>query len=246
MDAPLWLCLAFFAIAAIYSLFGFGGGSSYLAALVLAGFSYLEIPPVALTCNLIVAGTSFYHYARAGHFNFKKVAPFIFLSVPMAYLGGSLLISKKLFSLLLGLSLLIVAFRMFLADEIRPALPSPKKHWLLGLSAGGAIGFFSGLLGIGGGIFLSPLLLLIRWANSKEAAAAASFLIIVNSAAGLLARVQKIPLNDGALLYLSLAVFIGGQFGSRFGAYHLPRLALQRLLAVFVFCASVKLLWMIL
>jgi uncharacterized membrane protein YfcA len=242
MDLPIWLYAAFFGIAAIYSLFGFGGGSSYLAALVLAGFSYLVIPPVALTCNLIVATTSFYHYARAGHFRFQKVLPFIILSIPMAYLGGSLPISKQLFSLLLGLSLLFVAFRMFLADEIQTSVPSPKRHWLFGVSAGGAIGFLSGLLGIGGGIFLSPLLLLIRWANAKEAAAAASFFIIVNSVAELLARVHKMPFDVTTLLYLSLAVFAGGQFGARLGAYHVPRLTLQRLLAVFVLYASIKLL----
>lgn len=242
-DLPLWVPFIFFGIAVIYSLFGFGGGSSYLAVLVLFGFSYQKIPSMALACNLIVAGTAFYQFMTAGHFDFKKILPFIILSIPMAYVGSSISISKEIFSCLLGVSLFFVALRMVLSDADRqPVEPSNQDRWTLGLFSGGAIGFLSGLIGIGGGIFLSPLLMLIRWADAKQAAAAASFFIFVNSLSGLMAHMQKSSFSLHLLLPLMAAVFTGGLLGSRLGAYHLPKIVLQRLMAAFVFYASMKLL----
>ncbi len=238
------LCGLFFLIATLYSMAGFGGGSSYLAVLVLAGFPYQSIAPVALACNLIVSGTGFVNFYRAGYLKWKNVLPFAVLSVPMAYWGGSLPISKGLFSLLLGLSLIVVAFRMLFVPrpfEGRQSTPE-SQVWKIGLPVGGVIGFLSGLVGIGGGIFLSPVLLLLGWANAKEAAAAASIFIFLNSAAGLLGHAGKAAVDLNRLWPLALAVFWGGHIGSRMGSAHLPKKVLERILAVLVLCASYKLL----
>lgn len=239
-----WLCLAFFGVAFLYSMVGFGGGSSYLAILVLAGLPYQSIPATALVCNLIVTSGGCWHFYRAGHFKLKNVLPFIVLSIPMAYVGGSVPIGKNLFCFLLGISLLAVAVRMFLpAERFESAKDiSWKQAWLIGLPLGAVLGLLAGLVGIGGGIFLSPLLLLVRWVNVKEAAASASFFIFVNSLSGLAGQMQKGTAHLVWILPLGLAVFLGGQIGSRMGAYQIPKVRLQQLLAGLVLYVAVKLL----
>ena len=240
-----WICLLFFFIALFYSMVGFGGGSSYLAVLVLAGLPYQQIPPLALICNLIVTTGGFWHFYRAGHFRLGKILPFVVLSIPMAYWGGTFLIEKRLFSLLLGVSLMAVAVRMVLAGkEFQMTREvSSKQAWIFGLPVGSFLGFLSGIIGIGGGIFLSPLLLLMRWVNAKESAAAASFFIMVNSFAGLMGHWQKGAFKLEGLLPLGIAVFLGGQLGSRLGAYRLPQVSFQRLLAGLIFYVSMRLIW---
>ena len=109
IDFPIWLPLAFFLVALVYSMVGFAGGSSYLAILMLAGLPYKEVPPIALMCNLIVSASAFWHFHRAGYFDFKKILPFIVFSIPMAFLGGRMALSKQLFCLLLGFSLFVAA-----------------------------------------------------------------------------------------------------------------------------------------
>ena len=243
-EFPLWLPLLFFLVAFLYSIVGFGGGSSYLAILVLAGLTYQTIPPIALLCNLIVVTGGFIHFYRAGHFNLNRVLPFVITSIPMAYWGGRMLINEKVFSLLLGFSLLAVAVRLFLPDiyndEARQM--SNKQEWLVGLPVGALLGFLAGVLGIGGGIFLSPLLLLMRWVNVKQAAAAASFFILVNSIAGLAGQATKGVFHLEMIIPLGLAVLIGGQIGSRLGSFHLSKKGLARILAVLVLYVSVRLI----
>ena len=245
MDMSLtWLLVAFFVIAFFYSMVGFGGGSSYLAVLAMTGLAYQTMAPIALICNLIVAGCGFIYFAREGHFGLKKVLPFIILSIPMAFWGGSVHVSKKVFFLLLGLSLFIAAIRMLVPDDFfdRPREVSSKNTWIIGLPCGAILGFLSGLVGIGGGIFLSPLLLFLRWVNIKQAAACASFFIIVNSLSGLLGQLHKTPLQTHYLLPLGVAVFVGGQMGSRIGSFHLPKLQLQRVLAMLIALVAIKLI----
>ncbi len=240
--APLTIVL-FFLVAVVYSIMGFGGGSSYLAVLILTGYSYLDIPPIALICNLVVSGTAFWQFFKAGHFEFKKILPFVIFSIPMAYLGGRIPISKQAFSILLGLALMAVAIRMMISGKSEVKVQPSSKFWILGLPLGGIIGFFSGMLGIGGGIFLSPLLLLIQWVDAKEAAASASFFIFVNSLAALAGHLHKSSLHFQGLLPLMLAVFIGGQIGSRLGAYHIPERNLRRVIGAFIMYAAARLLW---
>lgn len=245
MDSSLiFLVISFFTIAVIYSMVGFGGGSSYLAALAMTGLTYQVIPPIALVCNVIVAAGGFIHFFRGGHFKLTKVLPFTILSIPMAYYGGKLPIAKEVFFLLLGLSLLIAAMRMLMPDDFfdKPLEISSKKAWGVGLPAGALLGFLSGLVGIGGGIFLSPILLFLRWVDVKQAGACASFFIIVNSLSGLLGQLHKGSLNYHVLLPLGIAVFIGGQIGSRIGSFHLPKLQFQRVLAVLIASVAIKMI----
>lgn len=239
-----WLCLAFFLVAFFYSMVGFGGGSSYLAILVLAGFHYQNIPPTALVCNLIVTSGGCWHFYRAGHFKLKNVLPFVMLSIPMSYIGGRLPIGRDPFCFLLGISLLAVALRMFLPAEHFEHTKdiSWKQAWVIGLPLGALLGFLAGLVGIGGGIFLSPLLLLMRWANVKEAAASASFFIVMNSLSGLAGQLQKTNAHLEWFLPLGFAVFLGGQIGSRMGVYQVSKLRLQKLLAGLLLYTALKLL----
>lgn len=235
---------AFFIVAAIYSMAGFGGGSSYLAILAMTGLTHQSIPPIALVCNLIVAGGGVIHFAKEGHLSLKKVFPFVILSVPMAYWGGTLSISKDVFSCLLGFCLLAAAGRVLMKDDRfnKPREVSSAETWSIGLPGGAILGYLSGVVGIGGGIFLSPLLLILRWVDVRQAAACASFFIVVNSLAGLGGHWHKAAIDPQLLLLLGTAVFLGGQIGSRLGAIHLPKPMLRRVLAVLVASVAIKML----
>ncbi len=243
-ETLILLMAAFFIVAVVYSMVGFGGGSSYLAILAMTGLAHQTIPAIALVCNLIVAGSGLILFVKGGHFSFKKMLPFTVLSIPMAYLGGKLLIPKELFFLLLGFSLFIAALRMLVPDAFfsRPREISSRKAWSVGLPVGALLGFLSGLVGIGGGIFLSPLLLFLRWVDVKQAGACASFFILVNSFSGLLGQLHKQPLNYEILFPLGAVVFIGGQIGSRIGSFHLPKLHFQRVLALLIASVAIKMI----
>jgi uncharacterized membrane protein YfcA len=246
MDAvPLWMPFVFFLIAALYATVGFGGGSSYLAVLALIGLPYLAIPQIALICNLVVCAGGVWHFYRGGHFDLKKMLPFLVLSVPMAYLGGRILIDKQLFMILLGASLLVAGARMFISDRSLGDLRSISnvRAWWIGLPVGGVLGFLAGVVGIGGGIFLAPVLLLSGWANAKQVAATASLFIVVNSASGLIGQFAKGVYVNEMVIPLALAVWLGGQVGSRLGAYHVPMTGVRRLLAGLMVAISLRLVW---
>ncbi|MBI4430602.1 MAG: sulfite exporter TauE/SafE family protein [Candidatus Omnitrophica bacterium] len=234
----------FFLVAFFYAIVGLGGGSSYLALLALAGLPFEQIPVIALICNLVVTTGGFWHFYRAGFVRWRIIVPFVALSIPLAYWGGRLTITRDFFSILLGGSLLFAAIRLFISDS---AFKSPKevpysKAWRIGLPVGGLLGFLSGLVGIGGGIFLGPILILSKWVNAKEAAAASSFFIMVNSLSGLLGHLGKASVDFAVVLPLALPVFLGGQMGSRFGAYRIPNTGLKRILAAFILYVSVRLI----
>ncbi len=242
------LAALFFVAALVYSMAGLGGGSTYLALLALFSFPYSFIPKVALFCNLAVVLSGFWFFTRAGYFSLKRALPFVVSSIPMAYWGGSISIDKTLFTLLLGLSLAIASLRMFFADKSFQSRPPLfwKNAWIVGLPMGAALGFLSGVVGIGGGIYLTPLLLLMGWADAKQAAASASFFILVNSMAGLIGQFSKSGLPSGneisALWILLGAAFLGGQIGSRLGSQKISPLILQRISASLILYASGRLL----
>lgn len=248
MTLPTLILASLFGVTAlIYASAGFAGGSTYLALLALAGFSYQLMPATALVCNVVVASGGAFHYARAGHFRLKNVLPFLITSVPLAYVGGRLPISKHAFMLLLGAMLFVAAFRLLLNDKKfqRHAEPTWKQAWLIGLPIGSLLGLVSGLTGIGGGILLTPVLYLLGWADAKQVAAASSLFILANSVSGLMGQWQKGgSLPDMIILVpLVMAVVIGGQIGASLGANRFPKMVVQRVSAVLVMLVSAKLLW---
>jgi len=251
--SPL-LTLAFFITALAYSMVGFGGGSTYNALLVLADVDYRVIPSIALICNILVVSGGVYWFWREGHINIRKILPFITLSVPMAWLGGRIPASQQWFVGLLGFTLLLTGVQMLVGrsrmdGEYRNRVLNP---WLVGLPAGAAIGLISGIVGIGGGIFLSPLLHLTRWAGAYKIAAASSAFILLNSIAGLSGQLMKQAASEPSRQWageqlinawpLFLVVVAGGQIGSRMGSKHLPERWIKGLTATLVLYVAARLL----
>lgn len=232
-----WIMLGFFTIALLYSSVGFGGGSSYLALLALTSLEFTEFRAISLICNIVVVTGGTYIFAKNGHFNWKKILPLVIFSVPFAFLGGYLKISQSLFFILLGFSLLIASLSMFMnfKNEVNKTLFYKKNIVRDGLF-GGSTGFLSGMVGIGGGIFLAPLLHLTKWDTSKRIAATASFFILVNSISGLLGQITnpEFIINYELTFILLITVFIGGQIGSRIGAQLVSQPFLKKTTAVLI------------
>ncbi len=215
----LVLAAGFFIIATLYSSIGFGGGSSYLAILALFIPDFFEIKTVALLCNITVVAGSTLLYIRENYFRPKKFLPLVVCSIPAAFLGATVNLKQSVFFIFLGAALVVSGLLLILQYFLQPT--ATQKEFSQSLTFNGAIGagigFLSGMVGIGGGIFLSPVLNLLRWDNAKIIAALASFFILVNSASGLLGQVYSgtfradLPLLGG----LVLAVFAGGQLGAR-------------------------------
>jgi len=212
------LAILFFATAILYSSVGFGGGSTYLALLLIWDIPYFIFPVIALSCNIIVVSGNCFNYIRAGNLNLKLLIPYLIGSVPLALLGGSLAIEKKIFEILLFFvlflagTLLLLNFRSYKDTESSYR----KIPVLFSVLIGGVLGFISGLVGIGGGIFLSPILFLIKTARPKHITTAASLFILINSIAGIIGQLTK---NDVLLQiqnywFLLAAVFVGGQLGN--------------------------------
>lgn len=245
------LALLFLVTAVLYASVGFGGGSTYNALLVLADTDYRILPSVALVCNLIVVTGGVWQYRRSGDLSLSFALPFVALSIPMAWFGGSVPIQRETFVMLLGLSLLAAGLAMWFQPAESKAAPpgSSLVNWFVGLPVGGTIGLLAGMVGIGGGIFLAPCLHLLRLAQPKRIAATSSFFIMVNSIAGLVGQATKQgtvahleQLTD--YLWLAVAVFIGGQIGSRLSAKALSGRLVKRLTAVLVIYVAGRLLYM--
>jgi uncharacterized membrane protein YfcA len=245
------LALLFLVTAVLYASVGFGGGSTYNALLVLADTDYRILPSVALVCNLIVVTGGVWQYWRSGDLSLTFALPFVALSIPMAWFGGTVPIQRDTFVMLLGLSLLVAGLAMWFQPAESKAAPpgSPLVNWFVGLPVGGATGFLAGMVGIGGGIFLAPCLHLLRLAPAKRIAATSSFFIMVNSIAGLVGQTRKHgtiahleQLTD--YVWLAVAVLIGGQIGSRLSTRALSGRFVKRLTAVLVLYVAGRLLYM--
>jgi hypothetical protein len=245
------LAIAFFITAALYASVGFGGGSTYNALLVLGGEDYRLIPVVALCCNLVVVAGGTLGFARAGLLRVEAALPVVLTSVPMAWLGGATPVDKGTFVLLLGLALVASGILLLLQPSTwspAPAFASPRRLWLLGLPLGAGIGYLAGIVGIGGGIFLSPILHMARVAHPKVISATASFFILANSAAGLGGQWFKAagaltPDRLAPYMALYLAVLVGGQLGTRMGIHVLSPLTVRRATAVLVLYVGGRLLY---
>lgn len=237
------LLLFFFGIAFIYSSVGFGGGSSYLAILAVYQLPVYEMKLTALVCNIIVVTAGTLLFIKHRQADWKKILPLILLSVPLAFVGAWLKISTDAFFVILGCSLITASLLLVVKTK---AIEQPTKDNLVKSSfIGGAIGFLSGMVSIGGGIFLSPILHLLKWDVPKKIAATASVFILVNSISGLIAHLSKPMPADvqySRILLLCLAVFAGGQVGSRVGVTRLNPVAIRRVTALLVFAAGVEVL----
>ena len=212
------LAILFLATAILYSSVGFGGGSTYLALLLIWGVPYFIFPVIALFCNIIVVSGNSFNYIRAGNLNLKLLIPYLIGSIPLAFIGGSLPIEKRLFEILLFLVLSAAGILLLLKfksyddkEENYRKIPIPVS-----ILIGGVLGFISGIVGIGGGIFLSPILFLIRAGRPKHIVTTASLFILINSVSGIIGQLTKnsvlteIPNH----WYLLVAVLIGGQIGN--------------------------------
>ena len=212
------LSILFFVTAVLYSSVGFGGGSTYLALLLIWGVPYFIFPLIALSCNIIVVSGNCFNYIRAGNLNLKLLIPYLIGSIPLAFIGGSLPIEKRLFEILLFLVLatagilLLLNFRAY--DDKEKSYR--KVPIIISILIGGVLGFISGVVGIGGGIFLSPILFLIRAGKPKHIVTTASLFILINSFSGIMGQITKnAVLNEiSNYWYLLLIVLVGGQLGN--------------------------------
>jgi len=236
----------FLMIAFIYSSVGFGGGSSYLAILALYALPFKEMRLIALICNIIVVTGGTIIFIRNKQVEWKKIIPLVLVSVPMAFIGAILKISQDTFFILLGCSLLVAGILLWVKTKRADLADIDlRTNYLRDGLLGGAIGFLSGMVGIGGGIFLSPLLNLIKWDSPKRIAATASIFILVNSLAGIAGQLKDLPpgIDYTRILVLCLAVLIGGQLGSRMASVKFNQLVVKRITAVVVFFAGMEVLF---
>jgi uncharacterized protein len=245
-----WLAPLFTLTALIYASVGFAGGSTYTALLVLAGVSLALVPVISLACNIVVATGGVLRFARAGHIAWQRVWPLLAVSVPLAWVGGRLPIAPDLFMLLLGGSLAVAGLLLVLGPDqnaTRAPVDPRRGPGLLAIAIAAPLGLLSGLVGIGGGIFLAPVLHLFAWDSARRIAGTAALFILVNSLAGLFGQFAK--LNDGTLIAdalgwwpLVVAVLIGGQIGSYLGVSLYPQAIIRRVTGAVVLFAAARLL----
>jgi hypothetical protein len=237
----LLLPAVIFVAAVLYSSVGHGGASAYLAVMSLVGLAPGVMRPVALVLNLVVAAIAAFRFARAGHFRLRLFWPFAAASIPFAFLGGSITLPDVVYRRVLGLVLLFAAYRLWRVfrggeEKLRTPPLAAALFW------GAAIGMLSGLTGVGGGIFLSPLLLLAHWAEPKPTAAVSAAFIWVNSFAGLLGKPASLAALPAGIALWAAAAAAGGIVGAGLGSRRLPSLVLRRLLALVLVVAGGKLL----
>ncbi len=235
-----WLITAIFLMVAIaYSSIGLGGGSTYTALLVISGFFSDSIPLISLSLNLLVTSIGSYYFIRQGHLRYSLILPFLLTSLPMAWVGGMLQVSPVIFQALLLISLLFVVFRIyFMQDTAFHLQISQQQKLLISLIAGGLLGLLAGIVGIGGGIYLVPLILILGLGSIKEAAACGAIFVWLNSLVGLVSRLQYNYVDLSIYYPLLAAVIIGGIFGSKLGSSGLPVKRMEKLLGLIVVVAA--------
>ena len=233
----------FFFIALLYSTVGHAGASGYLATMAMLSFSPEVMKPTALALNIIVALVTTIRFARAGYFSWRLFWPFALASVPMAYLGGGMHVDTTIYKILVGIALVFAAFHLILRSNVAPDEPGLATHPGIGasLAVGGGLGFLSGLTGVGGGIFLSPVLIILHWAGLRRTAAVAAAFILLNSISGLAGYLQKGGAFPDHIAFWSVAVVSGGYIGSTLGATKFNSPVLRILLGVMLVMAGFKL-----
>lgn len=251
--ALVYIAPLFFGISFVYSSVGFGGGSSYVAILVLLGISLFAVPPIAQILNIIVAGMAMISFAKAKHLSLKFSLPFL-SSVPFAFLAGTIALPEEGLALIFVLALFAASFALLLSgmkskfEKSQENKAKESRLWeirkilLIGVPAGAIIGVVAGLVGIGGGIWLSPLLILTGMADPKRAAATSSVFIVANSVTGFLGQSVSKPIDFAILLPLALVVMAGGLIGSRLGALRFDHDKIRIIVGAIVAVAGVNLM----
>ncbi len=237
-DPFVWLLLLIPLAAMLYSSVGYGGASGYLAVMALLGMPPEDMKPAALLMNIVVAGVVFIRLYRAGHFKWHLFAPFAFTSAPTSLVGGAYTIEAPLYKCLVGIALVVAALRLFIEVGDQPATHTPKL-WIA-LIVGAAIGFVSGLTGVGGGIFLSPILLFFRWADMRSNAAVASAFILLNSITAIMGYASVSTHWPAGLSAMVLVAFVGGLIGSEMATRRVAPAKLRKLLGVILLIAGLK------
>lgn len=235
------LALCFFLIATIYSTAGFGGGSSYIAILLLINLPMADVRWIALVCNIIVVSTSCMYFYKAGFLKPKKILPLIILSIPFSFIGGTLRPATNIYLIVAAITLIGASVLMIVnyKQMEKRVLSSPT---LAGV--GGGIGLLSGFIGIGGGIFLSPILHIVKWESAKVISASASLFILVNSIAGLIGQsINEFHVDWEMCTILGLSVFIGGQLGNRMNIHILSSEKIKLISAVLIAFVGFRILF---
>ena len=242
LTTAIILALAIFVMAALYSSVGHAGASGYLAVMALAGLAPAVMKPTALTLNILVALIATVRFYRAGYFSWRIVMPFALSSIPFAFVGGALTLPGAVYQKVVGLALLFAAFRLWMHAAARADAEAQPTPLPAAVALGAGIGLLSGITGVGGGIFLSPILLLARWAETRQASGVAAAFILVNSVAGLaghLASVRNVP--DSIYLWGAAAV-VGGLVGTELGRRRLATVTLRRVLSAVLVVAGLKMM----
>lgn len=240
--------LAFFVTAALYASVGFGGGSTYTALLALSISNIALVPILSLCCNIAVVGLGSYWAIARRAFNWRLAAPFIIGSVPFAFIGGLMPLSDNVYLLLLASSLLLAGLRLMFIGDGEVAEPAPRQNTALAFAIGAGLGLLSGMVGIGGGIFLAPLLHYLRWSHAKAIAALASFFILVNSISGLIGQLVKtgtdaLPMLVGTLIPLLFVVMLGAVLGGRVLLERFSQTHMRRMTALLIILVALRLFW---
>lgn len=236
----LLLAGAFLIVAILYSSVGHAGATGYLAVMAIAGMSPALMKPTALTLNVIVASIATFKYYKRGAFSWSLFLPLVLASFPFAYLGGSITLPPEYYKPLVGLFLLYAAWRAFATSRTGSSYEIKPVSWFVLLGCGSLLGFLSGLTGVGGGVFLSPLMLLMHWAPLRVISGVAAAFILVNSLSGLAGLLSKGILVAPGLPWWASAVLIGGFFGAEYGSGRFKPATIQRLLAITLLIAGIK------
>ena len=242
MDTIYFLTIPFFIVAFIYSSVGLGGGSSYTALMAIFGINTLAIPMISLSLNLFVTSVGSYNFIKNKHGKIKLVMPFLISSMPMAYMGGSLQLPKEIFYRVLLLALVLVAIRVYFCQNLSVKLNlNQNRKIVLAFITGSILGLTAGIAGIGGGIFLIPLIIILGLGTEKEAAACGALFVWLNSFSGLLSRFQYNSINLLNYLPLIASVLAGGTLGSFMGSYKFSPRTMEKILGLVLIVAIILL-----
>jgi uncharacterized membrane protein YfcA len=242
MTDTLLLTLLIFFAALLYSSVGHAGASGYLAAMALFNLAPEVMKPTALVLNLVVATVGTIRFARAGHFAWNVFWPFALLSIPCAFLGGALKLPLAAYKIILGCVLLFAAWRLAFRQSAHAPAGGRPIPLLPALALGAGLGLLSGLTGVGGGIFLSPLLLFLGWADVRKTAGVSVAFILVNSAAGLLGHLASVRNVPQEIVWWAPAALAGGLIGAELGSRRLAPMTMRRLLSAVLVIAGIKML----